>query len=919
MSFFDDIGVKTEAPKRNFTNGKFCGDCTTCDMRCGMFDVPFHGKGRDGVLILSDYPTRTEDNGKKVFASKVYDILYSMRGRDGVPDRLLESCWLGYVVPCNLTDAQAKETNRVKSCRLRVERLIAELKPRVIICLGIWPTSLLVSSRASGRMNGLKPSEFFGKCIPDRKYNCWICPTYSPDMFTWKEYEDDDAMKLYFRRHIANAFAHRDTPMPEIPEGWRIGHDLPESLLMLKELLAKAENGEVGAGKDGVVDIAFDYETTGLKPHREGHRMTHVSVAWRERGEYRAIGLPYFGDSREFVETWQRLLSCDRVKLVAHKCDFEITWTRFRGGVGNTRWDWLREDRWSWDTCVAAHVIDNMQKVNLKFHTYCELGVLGYDADADEYLQPCDPDPTYGKDAKDDKSRPSCNAFNGLKENPFVPHDKICEYCAKDSLYTLVLRDMQYDTLSADRGLFEAYRKLLRWAISLAEVQGEGFPIAMDRVDAVKAKLQQQMDDAERKVMESAEAKAWLKAKGEPININSQPQVKEWIYDVLRIPAPNGVRNVAKDTLAKLGRPFVDDLLEYRKWAKTKDTFLSDYSREAVWDEEKQAYLVRPFFNLAAGASENGEGGPRTYRSSSDSPNFQNVPKNDKVMKKILRELFVAPKGYRYMEVDYKALETYISCSYNHDPQLLAYLKDPSLDMHRRAASLVFRCRPDEVTKPMRQMGKKWNFSSFYGSGWRNSATQIWKDSAPEVKAFAASRGMDTFEKFQEQCKAAYAEYWGRDFKVYDEWRRKQVDIYHRTGELRSYFGFRYLGHMLPTNCSNVCIQGTGAHCLLEGMTRCLHDFRRLGLKSRILGEIHDSIVILAKDEEVEQVCSIVWNNNVDYLNRTCKWLALPLVEECDIGAVGGSWADMTEIGACTEDGVENKSWREEERQRLSA
>lgn len=899
MGFFDEIGEKKGT--RTSTRGKFNGGCSSCDLNCGNSDTGFVGKGRMGILILAGHPMRGEDNGRGCFASKVYDELFNLQGNT-VP-RIMENCWIGYTVPCFCDTKQEKVTNRTLCCQVRTERLIEELKPKVIISLGIWPTSLLVSSRASGRMNGLKPSEFFGKCIPDRKYNCWICPTYSPDMLKWKEYENDDAIRMYFREHIVNAFAHAEIPMPEIPNDWRIGHDLEESRLLLSEVLGKADDGMLDRGPDGEVDIAIDYETTGLKPHRDGHRITFASVSWREDGKYRAIGLPWYGDDPSFVSLWHGIVSHGGLKLVAHKCDYEITWTKFRAGHMNRGYEWLREDRWSWDTCIAAHVLDNMQKVNLKFHTYCELGVLGYDADADEYLKASDRDPTYGE---------SCNAFNGLKDNAFLPVNRIAEYCAKDSLYTLWLRDRQQEQLEAER-LMKPYRRLLRWSAALAEIQGEGFPIDLDKLDSVRKQLEEQQNDALNRVLSSKEAAEWKRVKGTELNVNSQPQMVEWLYDVLKLTPPNGKRDATKDTLSKLRMQFADDLLDYKKWAKTKDTFMADYSREAVWDAERGAYLVRPFFNLAAGASENGVGGPRTYRSSSDSPNFQNVPKRDKVMKKILRSLFVAPEGYRYMEVDYKALETYISCSYNHDPQLLAYLQDPNLDMHRRAASLVFRCDPSEVTKDMRQMGKKWNFSSFYGSGYKNSAEQIWKDSSKETKEFAAAHGMPDYGAFELQCRRAYNEYWGKDFKVYDEWRKGEWNKYQRKGELRSVFGFRYRGPMLPTNCSNVCIQGTGAHCLLEGMTMCLKDFRELGLKSRIIGEIHDSIVILCKDEEVEKVCSIVWKNNVDYLNRTCKWLALPLVEECDIGRVGGSWADMTEIGACTEDGVENREWRKQE------
>lgn len=887
---------------------KLCGSCDTCDLACGKADVPFIGKGGNGVLILSSHPMNNEDNERRCFASKMYDALFDLRGKDGIPEKLLADCWVGYVVPAQVSKKQEGDSKRSMCCADRVNRLIAKLRPKVIIALGIWPTHLLITSRVSGRMNGLKPSEFFGKCIPDRHYNCWICPTYGVDMLTWNDYKNDNAVKMYFKRHIAQAFAHADTPLPEVPDDWRVSHDRDEACLFLRELLKKADDGELGRSEDGDVDVAFDYETTGLKPHREGHEIKYTSVAWRETDSdlntvYKAIGLQWYGDDEEFVSLWDRLLHHPDVKLVAHKCDFEATWTRFRGGLHHTRTPWLERDRWSWDTCIASHVIDNTQKVNLKFHTYCELGVLGYDADADAYLKPKDTDPTYAK---------STNAFNALKSDAFLPHSKIQEYCAKDSLYTLYLRDVQVGQME-DKEMLSAYYKMLDWTVALYEIQSNGFPMDFGRVDAVKAMLDEKVESAVRAIECSDEYEKYAAVKGKPLNIQSNPQMIEWLYDILKLTPPNGTRDVTKDTLEKLHMPVTDSILEMRKWAKTRDTFIADYSREAVYDEGHGLHLVRPFFNLAAGASADGGGGPRTYRSSSDSPNFQNVPKHDKEMKKILRSLFIAPKGYRYMEVDYKALETYISESYNHDPTLLAYLKDPNLDMHRRASSIVFDCKPDEVTKDMRQMGKKWNFSSFYGSGYRNSAEHIWKASTPETKAFAASKGMDTYEKFEAQCKKAYDIYWGTDFKVYDEWRKDQWEIYQKRGELRSFYGFRFLGPMGPTNCSNVCIQGTGAHCLLEGMTRCLAEFKERKLLSRIIGEIHDSIVILVKDEEVDTVCSIVWKHNVEYLNKTCKWIVLPLVEECDLGKDGGSWAEMTEIGACTADGVEDKSWREKE------
>lgn len=885
--FFSLKDLGFEEPVKKVAT-RFEGGCDTCDLHCGNENVEFCGKGNSGVLILSGSPTKGEDNDGKCFASTIYDPLFDLQGKRRVPERLMDACWFGYVVPTPLDQVQAKHPKRPQCCMSRLRRMILKVKPKVIVCLGSVPTNALVISRLSGRMKGMQSQDFYGKQIPDREFGCWICPTYSPEVFNWREFKEDRCIKMYFEQHIRSAFQKVDEKFPEIPKDIKVTEDPKVAATWIRSIIRHAE-----PGPDRVLDVAIDYETTGLKPHRDGHAITIGSVAWRSGGEYHSVGFRWDSDSEDLISAWHELTHGVRVKLIAHKSDFEACWTRFRAGLHSSRTDWIPDENWSWDTCVAAHVIDNVQKVGLKFHTYCEFGILGYDADADDYLKPNDSDPIYGN---------STNAFNGLKTDPYVPWNDICGYCAQDALYTLMLRDVQDGHLHGK--LREAYRFLLDSTIALAEVQSEGFPFDIQKMDEVKAHCREEEQKAMDAVMTSPEAAAWKKAKGEDFNPDSNPQLRELLYEILKLDPPQGVKNTTADTLELLGIPFCENILKLRKWKKINGTFLDGYRREAVWDEEKQQYLIRPFFNLATGSEDNG--GPRTYRSSSDSPNFQNIPKRDKVMKKVLRSLFVAPPGWRYMECDYTSLEVMISASYHHDPNMIKYLQDPSSNMHTDTACDMYIRSHTELTKEERNSIKAgFVFSQFYGSSWRSCAQGMWYHMPDYTKKHLQEEcGITTYEKWEQHVKKAADIFWNERFRVYNEWRKREWQKYQENGYLETYIGFRCNGPMTTMQSGNCCIQGTGAHCLLWGLRENRAEFKARGLQSRIIGEIHDSQVILVKEEEIQEVASIVWKNSVRRCMEHFPWVAVPLKVEADIADASRCWANMEEAGQVCESGL---------------
>lgn len=888
MGFFkipDEIQAVSRRPRLS--------GCSACGLDGSGKYAPFAGRGKDGVLILCDHPRGKEGNDSEtVYLHKMYDALWDLQGRRGLPDDFLESAWVGYVHPCPF-DKDADPPPQC--CKERLDRLIGELKPHIIIPMGPTAVQALIWDRMSGRIRNTQPSDLYGKQIPDRHYGCWICPTYSPEFLTWQR--DDGCPAMYFSQHVRMAWTLKDVQLPELPTDIRTTGDPVEAAGWVDEITGWGESGMLDPCPEGYHDVAIDYETTGIKPHRDGHAIRVASVAYRKDGQYHAVSFWWDPDCEPLVRAWYRLTHNGKVGLVAHKADFEACWTRFRSGLHGTRTDW--PTNWSWDTCLGAHVIDNNQKVGLKLHTYCELGVIGYDDKADRFLST----PMEGED------KSSTNAFNLLKSNVGLPKSDLVYYCGQDSLYTLAIRDRQSRQM---RGLEGPFRFFMAGMDTLAKVQSEGLPIDVSKIGDLQDMLKAKYAEAERFACESEEAALWRqKHPGEVFNPSSNKQLVEILFRICRLKPPSAKEDATGDTLEKLGTPFCNAIRGMRRWSKIQD-FLKGYECEAVWDEEKRCHLIRPFFNLSTGAGGDGDAGPRTYRSSADSPNFQNIPKRDKEMKKMLRSLFIAPPGYRYMEMDYKSLEVMVSASYHHDPQMIHYLQNPDSDMHRDTACDMYIRSHEELSKEERSSIKSgYVFSSFYGASYKSCALNMWNNMPKTTKEHLIKDcGIRTYPQWEEHVKKCDDIFWNQRFKVYNAWRRTEWDRYQTFGYVQSYTGFRCWGPMGYTEATNRCIQGSAFHILLKALTYDLQDIRAEGLQSVIIGQIHDAIIALVKEGEEDRIASIVYRNGVERVSREFPWICVPLVIEADASEVGGSWAKMTEVGAVGPNGISDPDWR---------
>jgi hypothetical protein len=206
--------------------------------------------------------------------------------------------------------------------------------------------------------------------IPNRRWNCWICPTYHPAYLLRSK---DGTPELFVRKHLEEALGLEGRPWEKVPD---------YSKRVKKELDHYKAAEEIDALEDFEGPVAFDYETTSLKPDGPEAEIVSCSLAvdWEREGGLDAYAFPWVG---EVIPAMKRLLH-SKVPKIAHNMKFEERWTRkvFGRGVRN----------WHWDTMQAAHVLDNRRGItSLNFQSFVHLGQAPYDEDIKPFLKSTGP------------------------------------------------------------------------------------------------------------------------------------------------------------------------------------------------------------------------------------------------------------------------------------------------------------------------------------------------------------------------------------------------------------------------------------------------------------------------------------------------------------------------------------------------
>jgi len=451
----------------------------------------------------------------------------------------------------------------------------------------------------------------------------------------------------------------------------------------------------------------------------------------------------------------------------------------------------------------------------------------------------------------------------------------------------------------------EAYYLLHNGTLALARAENNGIRVDVQYLENKIFHLTRKIDRLDRKFKESKFYKDWEKSQEKEPNPNSSIQLSTFLYDEKKIKPPKttatGRGSTDKDTLADLNIPELNYVLDMRKLKKIRDTYLEGFLKEQVdgW--------IHPFFNLHL---------VTTYRSSSDRPNFQNIPKRDKEAMKITRGALYPRKGHQLLEVDYGALEVRIAACYHKDPVMLKYI-ETGHDMHADMMEQIFflkydRSKPDH--NRLRSAAKNgFVFPEFYGDYYKNCATYLAKDwgklplgkwksgqGVPVGDDFLSdhlmANGISNIFAFEKHLKVIEQDFWGRRFKRYARWQERWWRQYQKEGYVDLYTGFRCQGLLSRNDATNYPIQGAAFHCLLWSFIELDKLIQRKGWKSRIIGQIHDAIIFDAHPDELDELVKETVRITCDELPKTWDWINVPLSVDFEICDVDASWAEKKEL-----------------------
>ena len=380
----------------------------------------------------------------------------------------------------------------------------------------------------------------------------------------------------------------------------------------------------------------------------------------------------------------------------------------------------------------------------------------------------------------------------------------------------------------------------------LAEMQWNGMYADLEELEAFGQELKQRLEVLTKEIYELC---------GEEFNINSTKQLGEILFEKLRLPVGKKTKNgysTDVDVLEKLKNehPVIERLLEYRQLMKLNSTYVEGL-KPYINPKTKR---IHSFFHQTITA---------TGRISSTEPNLQNIPTRFELGKK-LRKVFKPEEGKIYIDADYSQIELRVLADISADEHMIQAFKNGE-DIHKQAASKVFNVPIEEVTKEQRSDAKAVNFGIVYG-----------------ISDFGLGEQLGISRKKAKQ----YIEQYLEQYSGIKQFMNDIVEKAKETGYVETQFKRRrYIPELKSNNymvrqfgqraAMNTPIQGTAADIMKIAMINVLKELKNKNMKSKIILQVHDEMMIEATLDEVEQVKEILKN----CMENATK-LKVPLIAE---------------------------------------
>jgi DNA polymerase I len=547
---------------------------------------------------------------------------------------------------------------------------------------------------------------------------------------------------------------------------------------------------------------------------------TSIAARALAQGEPVVKNLPAIGS--EQMAPLRALLEDPAVKKTAQNAKYDILALRAAG---------IAVRGFDFDTMIASYVLDPGRRSH------------GLDLLALEFL---------------DRKMTDVDELCG-KGKAFIPFDQIPIECARD--YSCEDVDMTWQL----RQRFEPQLEALQLARLfhdiemplvqvLAEMEWTGITIDVPWFASLKIRFERERKRVEQEIYAAA---------GQEFNINSNPQLREILFEKLNLPVLKKTSTGAStdasvlQQLADEGHVLPVLLMEYRELSKLESTYIDALP---AYVHPKTGRLHTSFSQTVAA----------TGRLSSSDPNLQNIPIRRELGRDIRRG-FIPRKGWTLLAADYSQIELRLLAHLSGDPAFVHAFQSGG-DIHRQTAALIFDVPLEQVTKDMRARAKTINFATIYGQGAHALSRQL-KITHAEAKDFI-DRYFERFSRVREYLDSMveFAREHGYVQTIFNR-RRYIPELRDRNFNVRA-FGER--------TAANSPIQGSAADLIKVAMIRIHSSLAAQRLNAKMLLQVHDELVFEVPGPELDEVATLVKREM-----EGAATLSVPLV--VDLGS-GNNW-----------------------------
>ena len=423
----------------------------------------------------------------------------------------------------------------------------------------------------------------------------------------------------------------------------------------------------------------------------------------------------------------------------------------------------------------------------------------------------------------------SVEFYENNAKNNFADKEKLKKEIVLKSRFIYDTRDTYINELKKE-AMYELFANIeMPLTYVLADMEYIGVPIDSNILDEIKAEAEAKLEIITKEIYNMA---------GCVFNISSPKQLGEVIYGKLGIAVGKKTQKGYKtdaDTLKKLidRHPIINLILEYRNFSKILSTYTISLENAKFPDNK-----IHTIFKQTL---------TRTGRLSSVEPNLQNIPIRGEEGRKV-RRAFI-PSNDLFLSIDYSQIELRILAHISDSKELIEAFRNGQ-DIHTKVAADIYGVEEGDVTKLMRSTAKAVIFGIVYG-----------------ISGFGLGENLNIDRKQAQEFINKYYELYPGVKNYMDNIVKEAYE----TGSVRTLFNRKRTieelnnkNYMIRSSgeriALNTPIQGTSADIIKKAMVLVFEEFKKANIKSKMVLQIHDELVIDTIKEEEEQVTEIVKN-----------------------------------------------------------